>query len=61
MVMWQDWSAILNSGDRTAIISWLAWNDPSGVYLDSDCELEGLPCLDIDAARDYMRRALENG
>jgi len=51
--------AILEAADRDAIIAWLCWNDPNGVYTDEHCEDEGLPPMPVDIAREIMRRQMK--
>lgn len=55
--MQTEFNALLAGDDREGILKWLAWNDPNGTYLDSDCLLEDLPCLDLEMAKEYMRQA----
>ena len=50
---------ILESGSRDDIIDWLVWNDSNGVYIDSDCDAEGMPRLTLETAREVMRQSIE--
>ena len=53
-------AAVLNSGDREAVISWLQWHDNgNGVYTDEDSEREGLEPLTLDEARQTMLDQLD--
>lgn len=36
-------AADIDDMTRDALISWLTWNDPNGIYTDSDSEAEGYP------------------
>ncbi|WP_017926585.1 hypothetical protein [Thioalkalivibrio sp. HL-Eb18] len=36
---------LLEVGTRAELLAWAAWNDPNGVFLDMDCDAEGLPRL----------------
>jgi hypothetical protein len=49
---------ILLEGSREEIIEWLAWNDPSGVWTDSDSAAEGWTPMTLEQARGAMRNAL---
>ena len=35
---------------RDGIIGWLCWNDRNGIYLDDECELEGIDPLTREEA-----------
>ena len=50
---------ILDNGSRDDIIDWLVWNDSNGVYIDSDCDAEGMPRLTLETAREVMRQSIE--
>ncbi|MBM4089560.1 MAG: DUF935 family protein, partial [Planctomycetes bacterium] len=52
----QDW--IASEGSRNQIIEWLVWNDPNGVYTDTDSLAEGWEPLSEDGARSLMRSIL---
>ncbi|WP_018948397.1 hypothetical protein [Thioalkalivibrio sp. ALMg11] len=36
---------LVEYGTRAELLAWAAWNDPNGVFLDMDCDAEGLPRL----------------
>lgn len=36
-------AADIDDMTRDALIAWLTWNDPNGIYTDSDGEAEGYP------------------
>ena len=46
---------LLRLGTREQIIEWLVWNDPNGVYTDSDSEADDMASLTIEEARQIMR------
>ena len=48
----QQW--LLLHGGREVLIAWLVWNDPNGVWTDSDSQSEGMPPLTLDEARNHM-------
>ena len=50
---------ILDNGTRDDIIAWLCWNDANGCYTDTDSDLEGLPRLTLDDAREIMSRQID--
>ena len=49
---------ILTNGTREDLIEWLIWNDPNGVWSDSDSVAEGKIPISIEQARKAMRRML---
>ena len=49
---------ILAHGTREQIIKWLKWNDPNGVWTDSDSVAEGKPRMTLVEARQWMHRAI---
>ena len=48
----QQW--LLRHGTRPDLIAWLVWNDPNGVWTDSDSESEGMLPLTLEDARNHM-------
>jgi len=50
---------ILEHGTRADVIEWLCWNDPDGCYTDADNDLEQLPHLTLEQARDIMRGQID--
>ena len=49
---------ILELDDRQAIIDWLVWNDPNGVYTDEDSDIQGMPRLTLESAKTIMARQI---
>lgn len=43
---------------REQLIDWLLWNDPHGVYTDSDCQNEDYPILTLESARLLVIKAI---
>jgi len=50
---------ILKNGTREQVIEWLEWNDPNGVYSDSDSIAEGFDPLTLETAREIMADQIE--
>ena len=50
---------LLGRGSRDQIIEWLVWNDPNGVYADSDSIAEDRQPLTIEQAQSLMRELLQ--
>ena len=46
------------SRTREQLIDWLLWNDPHGVYTDSDCQNEDYPILTLESARLLVIKAI---
>jgi hypothetical protein len=53
----QEW--LLNAGSREDLICWLVWNDPNGIYTDSDSLAEGYSPLSLEQARETMQEILQ--
>jgi hypothetical protein len=49
---------LLLNGTREAIIRWLVWNDPNGVWSDADSAAEGWVAMTLEQARASMRAAV---
>jgi hypothetical protein len=49
---------ILLEGTREQIIDWLRWNDPNGVWTDSDSAARGWVPMTLEQARGAMRNAI---
>jgi len=48
----------VHSFTREELIHWLLWNDPHGVYTDSDCQNEDYPVLTLESARLLVLKAI---
>jgi hypothetical protein len=46
------------SRTREQLIDWLLWNDPHGVYTDSDCQAEDYPPITLEIARMLVVKAI---
>lgn len=44
----------LKTWSRIKCIFWLYWNDPNGIWTDSQSRDEGYPLLTTNTARDYI-------
>jgi hypothetical protein len=49
---------ILARGTREALIEWLMWHDPNGIWSDADSLLEGKPPISWEQAQQAMLRFL---
>jgi hypothetical protein len=53
--------AILSHGTRDEVIQWLTWNDRNGTYTDADSNVESIPPLTLETAREVMADVLAHG
>lgn len=49
------WNRRMREVERNHLLRLLSDNDHNGTYLDSDCDLEGLPRLTLEQARQLAK------